>query len=80
LSEPTVFEINKEKVAAWLAKGAEPTEKVRILLGKAGVMPPIDLAALPKRKTKGETEKPAAEAAPAAPAPAASEKKEEVPA
>lgn len=61
LKEPALFEVDKEKTQAWLSKGAEPTEKVRILLGKAGIMPPIDLAALPKRKPKAEL-KAAAEA------------------
>jgi len=52
--EPSLFEVDKEKTKEWLSKGAEPTEKVRILLGKAGILPPVDLAALPKRKPKAE--------------------------
>ena len=63
LKEPTLFDVDKEKTKAWLDKGAEPTEKVRILLGKAGLMPPVDLAALPKRKSKAE-QKAEAEAKP----------------
>jgi len=66
LKEPALFEIDKEKAAGWIKKGAMPTDKVRILLGKAGVLPAVDLAALPKRKKKGE----AAPAETAAPAPA----------
>lgn len=58
LEEPALFEVNGEKTQEWIKKGAMPTEKVRILLGKAGVLPPVDLAALPKRKPKAETEKP----------------------
>jgi small subunit ribosomal protein S16 len=78
LKEPTEFAVNKELTLDWIRKGAKPTEKVRILLGKAGILPPIDLAALPKRKKKGAAaEAPAAEA-PAAAAPAAP--KEEAPA
>lgn len=71
LKEPSLFEVDKEKTAAWLAKGAEPTEKVRILLGKAGFLPPIDLASLPKRKPRAqikaeaEEKKPASAEAPA---------------
>ncbi|PIS30261.1 30S ribosomal protein S16 [Candidatus Saganbacteria bacterium CG08_land_8_20_14_0_20_45_16] len=66
LKEPVVFTVDREKTLAWIAKGAMPTEKVRILLGKAGLLPPVDLAALHKRKPKKEV----AEAAkPAAPAP-----------
>ncbi|MBN2057988.1 MAG: 30S ribosomal protein S16 [Candidatus Saganbacteria bacterium] len=58
--EPTLFEVDKDKTLTWLEKGAEPTEKVRILLGKAGLMPAIDLAALPKRKPKAEVKAEAA--------------------
>lgn len=67
LVEPSRFEVDKEKTLDWIRKGAKPTEKVRILLGKAGILPPIDLASLPKRKPKGaaEEEKPAAEEKPA---------------
>jgi len=68
LEEPSIFQVDKEKTLDWIKKGALPTEKVRILLGKAGILPPVDLAALPKRKKKGE--QPAEEAKP-------EEKKEE---
>jgi len=67
---PTLFEVSKEKVLDWIKKGAQPTEKVRILLGKAGILSPVDLSILPKRKPKKE----AAQPAPAASAPAAVEK------
>jgi len=49
-----IFELNKEKALEWLKKGAQPTEKMRYLLGKAGVMPPIDVSKLSKRKSKKE--------------------------
>jgi len=82
LAEPSLFDVDKEKTKEWLAKGAMPTEKVRILLGKAGILPPVDLAALPKRKPKGEAEKkeekPASAEAPAEkPAAEAQEEKKE---
>lgn len=54
LVDPSELKVDKDKTLAWIAKGAKPTEKVRILLGKAGILPPIDLASLPKRKTKGQ--------------------------
>jgi len=63
LAKPTLFEVDKEKTLTWISKGAKPTDKVRILLGKAGILPPVDLASLNKRKPKAE--QPAAEAAPA---------------
>lgn len=83
LKEPSLFEINKEKIQAWLSKGAEPTDKVRILLGKAGILPPVDLASLPKKKPRAEKKAEAAAAgekkeSPAAPAKAEAEVKEEV--
>lgn len=57
--------INKEKVSSWLSKGAQPSETVRRLLGKVGVMEPLPL--------KVTVKKPAAEAeATSAPAPAPS--------
>lgn len=54
LADPSVFDVNKEKALEWIKKGAKPTDRVRILLGKAGVLPPVDLAALHKRKPKAE--------------------------
>ena len=54
LVEPSLFEVDKEKTLSWISKGAKPTEKVRILLGKAGILPPIDLASLLKRKPRAE--------------------------
>jgi small subunit ribosomal protein S16 len=78
LLESNKFEVNKEKVLDWLSKGAEPTEKVRILLGKAGILPPISFEGKPKRKPRSKEG--AQEGAPApegAAAPAPAEKKEE---
>lgn len=77
LKEPTLIEVDREKTLEWIKKGAKPTEKVRILLGKAGILPPVDLASLPKKKSKGEAEaekvseevKPGEKAEVAAPAP-----------
>lgn len=54
LKEPTLMEVDREKTLEWVKKGAKPTEKVRILLGRAGILPPVDVAALPKKKPKGE--------------------------
>lgn len=62
--EPSLFEFNKELMESWLKKGAQPTEKVRILLGKAGILPAIDLASLTKRKPRAQAKSEAA-AAPA---------------
>ncbi|MBI5400281.1 30S ribosomal protein S16 [Candidatus Saganbacteria bacterium] len=54
LKEPSEFVINKDKVLDWLGKGVQPTDKVRILLGKAGILPAVNLAALPKKKARAE--------------------------
>ncbi len=35
---PAVFKLNKEKILAWLSKGAQPTDTVRQLLKKAGIL------------------------------------------
>lgn len=75
LAGSATFEVDRDRTLAWLKKGAMPTDRVRILLGKAGILPPVDLAALPKRKKKAEAAAPEAaapaegkEAAPAPPA------------
>jgi small subunit ribosomal protein S16 len=37
-TDPAVIKVNAEQVHAWLAKGALPTDTVRSLLKKAGVL------------------------------------------
>lgn len=37
LSDPTVIAIDKDKVAKWIACGAEPTASVKSLLRRAGI-------------------------------------------
>ena len=77
LEDPALFEVDREKTLEWVKKGAKPTEKLRILLGKAGILPPVDLGALPKKKPKGEAkaEEAAPEAAPTAEATPSAEAK-----
>jgi small subunit ribosomal protein S16 len=36
--EPSAFTVDEDKARAWLAQGAQPTDRVRILLTRAGVM------------------------------------------
>jgi len=36
--EPSAFTVDQDKAREWLARGAEPTERVRTLLTRAGVM------------------------------------------
>jgi small subunit ribosomal protein S16 len=56
LVEPSLFNVDKEKTLAWMAQGAQPTEKLRILLGKAGILSPIDLTVLTKKQSKAKGE------------------------
>ncbi|MFH1542044.1 MAG: 30S ribosomal protein S16 [bacterium] len=63
LKDTAEFIVDKERTLDWLSKGATPTDKVRLLLGKAGIMEPVDLNSLHKKKSKAEI-KAAAEAKP----------------
>jgi len=38
LKEPYEFKVDAEKVKKWLSKGAEPTETVRALLKRSGLL------------------------------------------
>jgi len=38
LADPATFDINEEKALKWLRCGAQPTDTVRSLLGKLGIM------------------------------------------
>ena len=37
LTEPAEIKIDAEKATAWIAKGAQPTDTVKILLKKSGI-------------------------------------------
>jgi small subunit ribosomal protein S16 len=37
LTDPPTIKIEADKAAAWLKKGAQPTDTVRVLLARAGV-------------------------------------------
>ena len=67
---PALFEVSKDKILDWIKKGAQPTDKVRILLGKAGILSAVDTTKLNKRKSKKAAEASAADQAapPAEPA------------
>jgi small subunit ribosomal protein S16 len=54
LLEDSKLDIDKDKVLDWISKGAQPTDTVRVLLGKAGILPPVSFEGKPKRKPKGE--------------------------
>ena len=41
---PAIVNINDEKAVDWLQKGAQPTETVRSLFNKAGVLAKFDAA------------------------------------
>ena len=52
--EPSVFEINSEKVLDWIKKGATPTDVVRKWLGKIGILPPVNYDKKIKKLSKAE--------------------------
>jgi len=57
-TEPATIVIDEEKARLWLSRGAQPTERVSILLGKAGIteMPKINFSKKPvKAEKSGET-------------------------
>jgi small subunit ribosomal protein S16 len=64
-TEPTTFVIDEEKARSWMAKGAQPTERMHKLLATVGIM---EAPVYPPPKPKAE---PQAPARPAAAAPAA---------
>jgi small subunit ribosomal protein S16 len=49
------YVINKERVQYWLSVGAQPSERVSVLLKKIGI--PQRVKAKPKRRPKPETAK-----------------------
>jgi small subunit ribosomal protein S16 len=52
-------------VKAWLQKGAVPTEKVRVFLGQAGILPAVSFEGKTKKKPRAQEKKTEKEAAPA---------------
>jgi small subunit ribosomal protein S16 len=55
-TEPATIVIDAEKAKQWLSRGAQPTERVSILLGKAGIteMPKINFSKKPPKKKSEE--------------------------
>lgn len=52
LSRPVDVQIDADKAKAWIAKGVQPTETVRVLLIKAGVLEKPTKLSPSKTKTK----------------------------
>ena len=79
-TEPATIVIDAEKAKKWLSQGAQPTERVSILLGKAGIteMPKINFSKKPPKKAAEEqpTQEPKAAAKEPAAEPAAEPKAE----
>jgi small subunit ribosomal protein S16 len=73
--EPSLIELDEEKVRAWLAKGALPTDRVLRFLDQAGVMKREKrnnpTRAVPRKERKAQAEEAAKAAAAPKPAPAA---------
>ncbi|MBP1576070.1 MAG: 30S ribosomal protein S16 [Oscillospiraceae bacterium] len=36
--EPTVFQVDAEKTKQWIANGAQPTDTVKVMLKKSGII------------------------------------------
>jgi small subunit ribosomal protein S16 len=53
-TEPRTVEVDEEKVKAWLAKGAQPSETVRRLLAERGIMERGPIPTV-KRRPKSES-------------------------
>lgn len=55
-TQPATIVIDEEKARQWLGRGAKPTERVSILLGKAGIteMPKINFSKKPPKAEKAE--------------------------
>ncbi|MBQ6795940.1 MAG: 30S ribosomal protein S16 [Clostridia bacterium] len=38
MTEPSTFTVDADKVKSWMAKGAQPTDTVKVLLKKKGII------------------------------------------
>lgn len=56
LVEPSTFTVDRDKTLEWIKKGAIPTETVRKMLGKIGVLRPVDFSTYKKRASKQKAE------------------------
>ena len=58
--EPVFFEIDEEKVKAWIAKGAQPTQTVNRLLAEKGIGEKVEYTSanqkISKKERKAKTE------------------------
>lgn len=69
LSEPATVKIDAEKAKKWIGNGVQPTDTVRGLLVKEGIMEPKKFCVgkakqappAPKAKAEGESQEPKAE-------------------
>jgi small subunit ribosomal protein S16 len=92
-TDPNRVTLNAERIKHWLSQGAQPSERVAIFLGKAGIIPAPKFDARPKKSApkakaqervkeqaaKAEAAREAAEAAKAAAAEAANAPAETAP-
>lgn len=56
LTEPSTINVDVERAKHWLSKGAQPTDSVRSLLERAGVLTRAEHAE-PKAETRAEAKK-----------------------
>ncbi len=50
--DPAVVNVDEEKVLSWLEKGAQPTDTVRSLLSRKGIMKKFDAQKRAKKQEK----------------------------
>ncbi|MCX5751268.1 MAG: 30S ribosomal protein S16 [Candidatus Saganbacteria bacterium] len=54
IAKENKVQFDSERTKYWLSKGAAPTDKVRIFLGKAGFLPEVSFEGATKRASKEE--------------------------
>ena len=59
--EPIHFEVDKERAEYWLSVGAQPSETVRRLFAKEGLVKASDIQSSNQKKTKKELKQEASE-------------------
>ncbi len=72
LADPSIIKIDEAKALSWLKKGAQPTNTVRVLLEKCGILSPSSPSAGKGKAPPREARLPAREES-ASPAPASEE-------
>jgi small subunit ribosomal protein S16 len=68
MDQPEKVDINAEKVTNWLGKGAQPSDTVRRLLSKVGIMEPLPLPVSKPKPVQSTEAQPTSTTQPQSPA------------